>query len=53
MRELRGHEIPGIVKAAASDNLPALPAFATGLTSDLGALTAGPSVHWNPGMSKG
>lgn len=53
MRDLRGEQLPDWIHAASRDDLPAVRAFAVGLTSDLDAVIAGLSTPWSSGQVEG
>lgn len=50
---LQGHRLLGWIAAVRADDLPGLTSFAKGLTSDIDAITAGLTMHWNSGPVEG
>lgn len=50
---LQGQHLPGWIVAVRADNLPGLTSFANRLETDLNAVTAGLTTHWNSGPVEG
>jgi transposase len=53
IQNLGGDQLPAWIDAVRADNLPALHSFATGLTHDQAAVTAGLTLPWNNGPTEG
>ncbi len=53
IQNLGGDRLPAWIDAVLADDLPALRGFATGLTHDLAAVTAGLTLPWSNGPTEG